>query len=183
MAGGYTRVTRTAGDINDCRVDRRPGSGMANGTIGSCGNVEFVTISRDYGHTWEELAPLPIRDANGVLRIVDKKTAYYFSRVSGYSNKPFYILDLEDNVWREGLKLKYSRYGHDVGFITRASGEKEFVFFGGRVDPYRTDNWPADTEACRETCENWLHTATVEVYNIANNTMREGKNTIHDYEQ
>merc|ERR1711884_648721 len=54
-----------------------------------------------------------------------------------------------------------------------ASGEKEFVFFGGKVH-HNTENWPADTETCRETCDNWLYTKTVEIYNIANNTMREG---------
>ena len=172
MAGGKTHVQSNIG--YHCRADGRAGTTFP--VKSPCGDVDAVTISRDYGLTWKNLAPLPVKDYNGILRFSDDKTVFYFPRSSGMVDKPFYILDLENNVWNEGPRLKYPRRDHFVGIVTRASGEKEVVFAGGVIYPSKSPNGlPADTESCRQTCSGWTFTKSVEIYNIANKTMREGK--------
>lgn len=129
--------------------------------------VDDVHISKDFGLTFEELPPLP-RGADNYAYIlwIDEKTVFYASHGS---NRPFYFLDLESKTWTEGPALRYKRHGY-VGLVTRASGEKEIVFVGGKV--YGT--LPPDAADCVERCNQYV-TKTVEIYNIANNTLRMGK--------
>jgi len=102
---------------------------------------------------------------------VDEKTVVYKHRSGGEGpGRPIFILDLESNTWREGPKLKYPRARYHVGFVTRSSGEKEVVFLGGIVHEAGA---PADALACNSRCGQ-LYTKTVEIYNIANNTLRMG---------
>ena len=91
-----------------------------------------------------------------------------------WKSKPFYFLDLETNTWSEGHKLRYPSRGTHIGLVTRPSGEKEIVFVGGKLFPTDMADMPADTNAYKAQCgENW-GTKRVEIYNIANNTMRMG---------
>merc|ERR1712117_509552 len=133
------------------------------------GSTDAVELTRDNGLTFETLAPLPFRDHYGHIFFLDEKTVLYQSM--RLWDKPFYLLHLENNTWTEGLKLKYQRVAMHVGMITRPSGEKEIVFVGGSA---MGSNLPSDTQACKSKC-NKHDTKSVEIYNIANNTLREGK--------
>lgn len=97
---------------------------------------------------------------------INETTVFYASHGS---NKPFFFLDLESKTWTEGPALRYPRAGY-VGLVTRSSGEKEIVFVGGKV--YGSD-LPADAADCVSRCNNYV-TKTVEIYNIANNSLRMG---------
>ena len=132
------------------------------------GKVNTVTISRDYGLTFEELAPLPNPDQFGRVWIIDENTVIYKSNM----RQPIWILDLDSNEWRTGANLKYHRGNAQIGLVTRPSGEKEIVFVGGNLDVdghlHTADNAP-----CKATC-GWKVSRTVEIYNIANDTFRMG---------
>ena len=132
-------------------------------------NVDAIHISRDFGLTFEELPALPAgRDKCTYILWIDEKTIFYASHGS---NKPFFFLDLETKTWTEGPPLRYKRSGY-VGLVTRSSGEKEIVFVGGNVYGSGSD-LPADAADCKSRC-NRYSTKTVEIYNIANNSMRMG---------
>ena len=133
------------------------------------GSTNYVHITRDYGVTFEELAPLPLTDHDSKAFFLDENTVLYQPMRS--SQYPFYLLDLETNTWSEGLRLKYQRRFMQLGMITRSSGEKELVFVGGIADG--GSEKPADALECQSRCGQY-RTKSVEIYNIATNTLREG---------
>ena len=133
-------------------------------------HTDYVHISRDGGLTFEQLAALPTGpDYYADIFWIDEKTVFYLPQKDGF-RKAFYLLDLETNTWKSGHKLKYGRNGEHVGIITLASGEKEIHFVGGWV---KTEPLPADAQDCKSRCGKH-YTKSVEIYNIATDTMREG---------
>ena len=142
--------------------------------------TNYVHISRDFGQTFDELAHIPdmdnygrqILESNADVFFLDEKTVFYKPQVLPHI--PFYILDLESNTWSEGQKLKIPRSGMGVGMITRSSGEREILFIGGHANGPDRETWaPADAQDCNTRCNEW-YTKTVEIYNIANKTLRMG---------
>lgn len=161
------------------------------------GRTNYVHITRDNGLTFEELPSLPYDDAQGRVFFVNEKTVLYYSTLQ---IKNVLILDLAPEggnmTWREGPDMIWPRVHVHVGLVTRSSGEKELVIAGGipfanggGVAVGSHQNQPADTNECKARCncrsfctgeeetrgqDGGYLTKKVEIYNIANNTMREG---------
>ena len=129
-----------------------------------------ATISRDYGMTWEALPDLPYNeDWHGELIFVTDSLLLF----QGDAQRgKMYFLDLESKTWSEGPKWKYQRRENFIGVVTQKSGEIEIVNVGGVPEGAEK---PADTTS--EGC--CTFTKTVEIYNLANNTVRDGQYLHH----
>ena len=90
------------------------------------------------------------------------------------AKRQLYLLHLDNNTWTEGPELKFPRDGLALGVITRPSGEREVVFASGRV---AGPEMPDDVSS---SCADYKVTMTSEIYNIENNTLRDGKYSLYE---
>ena len=141
--------------------------------------INNVTITRDYGMTWEELAPFPYSDWRGVddgeLLFVNDTLLLFqsWSHVThGYKRGSMFFFDLESNTWSEGPQWRYTREYNLFGVVTRESGEKEIVNVGGAVRDDPHDGTPF----IYNNYNRFNLTRSVEIYNLNTRTVRDGKN-------
>ena len=134
-----------------------------------------VYMTRDSGMTWEDLPPTRYPGTDGEMIFINDSLLLH--QPDNNLQIQMQFLDLDSKTWREGPQWKYPRGHHHFGVVTRKSGEKEIVVVGGHVVTgsfYKpSPEFPADTQTCCEP--NGLKiTKSVEIYNLANNTVRDG---------